>query len=215
MSTKTKPKKPQLKAVLAEAAKTIPLASSSVTRKLDLAAGQNPREGYEGVDIWPGSKHVVDLLKFPWPFADASVAELHCSHFVEHIPMFHVDDSGVPIFSTGLEGKDLFFRFFEECQRILVPGGWMQVHVPCHRSDRAFQDPTHRRFITQQTFLYLSKEWRAMNKLDHYNTHNDWGCNVGQFMDSAFGTLHDEVQAKRFPSEWNLIIDWVARLQKK
>lgn len=213
MSSKTKTK-PSIKQALAT---VIPptLASSSPTLKLDLAAGQNPREGFEGVDIWPGSKHVVNLLKFPWPFEDNSVDELHSSHFVEHIPMWHVDDSGEPIFSTGLEGQDLLFRFFDECWRILKPDGWMQVHVPCHRSDRAFQDPTHRRFITSQTFLYLNRDWRNMNKLDHYNVKCHFGVDVGHCMDAAFGLLHDEVQAKRFPSEWNLIIDWIAKLQAK
>lgn len=206
----------KLKKVLAKTAAAAPtLASSSPTLKLDLAAGQNTREGFEGVDIWPGSKHVVNLMQFPWPWADNSIDELHCSHFVEHIPMQFVDESGRSMTMGEPGAQDLLLRFFDECHRILRPDGWMQVHVPCHRNDRAFQDPTHRRFITQQTFLYLNRDWRNMNKLDHYNVKCHFGVDVGHYMDAAFSVLHEEVQAKRFPSEWNLIIDWVAKLQAK
>ena len=137
----------------------VQLAPDTVTRKLDLACGQSPREGFEGVDRWEGAQHRVNLFKFPWPFGDSSVAELHCSHFIEHIPMIEVyPEDGTPVHYG--EGVDLFLRFFDECFRILVPGGWMEVTCPCARHNRAYQDPTHRRFIVSETFLYLSKEFR-------------------------------------------------------
>jgi predicted SAM-dependent methyltransferase len=191
----------------------IPVAPAAITLKLDLAGGQNVRDGFEGVDLWPGSKHVVNLQCYPWPFADNSVEELNCSHYIEHIPMEYIDAHGNP--TTSAKGKDALFAFFDECYRILIPDGRIQVQVPCHRSDRAFQDPTHRRFITPSTFWYLSKEWRTSQKLDHYNVNCHFIGDVGHFIDSAFGLLHEEVQIRRFNSEWNLVIDWVARLQAK
>src|SRR6185295_223721 len=176
------------------------LARPPVTRRLDLACGQNVREGFEGVDIWPGAQHVVDLQRYPWPFEDESVLELNTSHYIEHIPMEMVMSGRacgkcgglgallgalhqIPIPSDvqgaipcpdcrgsgGLAKKDALFAFFDECWRILAPDGWLFVTVPAHRNDRAFQDPTHRRFITAQTFLYMNEDWRRTNRLDHYN----------------------------------------------
>jgi predicted SAM-dependent methyltransferase len=195
-----------------------PQAKAPVTRRLDLAAGQSPIAGFEGVDIWPKSQHVVDLQKYPWPFADNSVAELHCSHYIEHIPMeYVVDEDGRP--------KDALFAFFDECYRILVHEGWLKIAVPCHRSDRAFQDPTHRRFITPATFMYMNRRWREINKLDHYNVKCNFGVlaevpgQVGRGLDvvpivpQEMTLLHAEVAAGRMQSQWNTILDWNATLQ--
>lgn len=200
-----------------------------VTRRLDLACGQTPREGFEGVDIWPGAQHQVNLQTYPWPFADESVLELYCSHYIEHIPMEYVrveeqvdfDGLGGRRFVTIHElfdsagAKDALFAFFDECYRILVPDGTLTIVVPSHRNDRAFQDPTHRRFITAQTFAYMNEKWRRDVRLDHYNVN----CN---FIGEANPTIPEEL-ALRFPEtaqnkmqkEWNTVIDWVARMQKK
>jgi hypothetical protein len=188
--------------------------------KLDLAAGQTPREGFEGVDIWPESKHVVNLMRFPWPWADSSVDECFCSHFVEHIPMQFVDAHGnyVPMGEPG--AKDLLFKFFEEIHRILVPNGWLTVIVPNAFSNRGFQDPTHRRFIVGETFLYLHKPWRVAQKLDHYNTTCDFdggpdanGQHVVPIIMTEAQAWHDDVRNRRFSHEINHILDWQARLR--
>lgn len=190
-----------------QARKPVVIAKPEKLLRLDLGAGQSPAEGFEGVDIWSGSKHVVDLMKFPWPFADNSVEEIHCSHFIEHLPMEMVPHNG--------RLKDLFFAFFDECYRILVPGGKMRVICPCGRSNRAFQDPTHRRFIVEATFAYLWKEWRVTNKLDHYNVECDFASNVNPVVPTEMTLLHPEAQARRFSESWNVIVDWDARLVSK
>ena len=192
---------------IVEAAPTLPV-------KLDLAAGQSPREGFEGVDIWPQSKHVVNLWRFPWPWADNSVDELNCSHHIEHIPARDVsrDDLNGPL-AIDFVGKDMMFAFFDECWRILKPDAWMTVICPCARNNRAFQDPTHRRFIVSETFLYLSAEWRKLNKLDHYNVRCNFGIDVVPIVPTELTLLHPEAQARRFNESWNTILDWQARLK--
>lgn len=189
----------------------VPMAPVPVTRKLDLACGQSTKEGFEGVDIWNGAQHVVDLQEYPWPFEDNSVLELHCSHYIEHIPMamfYH----GEPGLSSK---KDALFAFFDECWRILVPDGWMTVQWPCHRSDRAFQDPTHRRFPTAQTMAYMNEEWRRANKLDHYNVECNFIGDCNPVVDQALTLRMPEVAQKKMQHEWNTIFDWVGKLQKK
>lgn len=192
--------------------------------KLDLASGQSPREGFEGVDLWDGAKHKVDLLKFPWPWADNSVEELHCSHFIEHIPAREVESrdlAGTVERGTKMEvlsshkdylGQDMFLAFFDECYRVLRPGGVMTVLCPCGRSNRAFQDPTHRRFIVSETFLYLNADWRKANKLDHYRVKCNFGFTCDPIVSVDMTLLHPEAQYRRFNEGWNTILDWSVKL---
>jgi predicted SAM-dependent methyltransferase len=173
--------------------------------KLDLACGSSKKEGFYGVDVSDkvGADLVFNLMTFPWPWSDSSVDEIHCSHFIEHLPMIEID------------GKDMLFRFFDECYRILKPEGLMTIVTPNARCNRAFQDPTHRRFIVAETFLYLAKEWRVLNKLDHYNVDCDFATTVDPIVMSEMTLLHPEAQNRRFNGEWNTILDWQAKMVSK
>ena len=208
-SGKKSPKAAPLRSTTA----ALELVTPAKVLKLDLAGGQNVREGFEGVDIWEGAQHRVNLLQFPWPFETSSVTELHCSHFIEHIPMEFVDDRGtyVPCGTPG--AKDLFFKFFDECWRVLQPGGWLTVIAPCARSNRAFQDPTHRRFIVAESFLYLFKDWREANKLDHYNVACNFTGDVNPTVYAEMNLRAPEVQQQKFNECWNTILDWYAKLK--
>lgn len=195
-------------------------SASTEILKLDLACGQSPREGFVGADLnAPDVRFRVDLTKYPWPWADDSADELHCSHYVEHIPAREVEERDLS--RVGQEWRDLFlgqdhlFAFFDECYRVLKPGGSMQVIVPALQSVRAFQDPTHRRFIPAETFYYLAKEWRAMNKLDHYRVKCDFGFGVVHTMDSSMNAYHPEAAARKLKENWNVIYDWVVTMKSK
>jgi len=191
----------------------LPVAKPPVTRKLDLGCGQNCREGFEGCDVAPGPGvvHVMNLLRYPWPFEDSSIAELHCSHFIEHIPMIEVDDQGNQV-PFG-EGQDALLRFFDECYRVLAPDAWMQCIWPSLRSNRAFQDPTHRRFIPEQTMGYLWKDWRVANKLDHYKVKCNFISDTGWTLDASLNARHDEVRSRYIHNYWNGTVDFVSKLK--
>ena len=92
------------------------------TVKLDLACGQRKQEGFIGVDISPqeGVDVVIDLEKYPWPFEDNSVDEVHCAHFIEHLNDF----SG----------------FFNELYRIMKVGAEANISCPYFTSIRNVQD---------------------------------------------------------------------------
>lgn len=190
------------------------LAKPPVTRKLDLASGQSPKDGYEGVDIWPGAQHVVNLQEYPWPFEDESVLEIHCSHYIEHIPMEYVEHWPMSALYEAPVRKDALFAFFDECYRILVPGGWMHVTWPSHRSDRAFQDPTHRRFIPAQTMIYMAEQWRRDAKLDHYAVDCNFAVSCNPTISEELALRNPEVANKQINNYWNTTVDWVAKLQK-
>ena len=122
--------------------------------RYDLGAGRNriAGEGWKSVDLYaPDVDIKADLFKFPWTFAkDNSVAELHASHFVEHIP------------------QGIRWRFFEECYRIMKDGAAMRVIVPNWKSQRAYGDMTHEwPPVSSFFFLYLSQKWREDNKLTY------------------------------------------------
>ena len=127
--------------------------------KFDLACGNNKQKGFIGVDITKVGTQadiVWDLMKFPWKFAkDNSADEVFASHYLEHIP-------------HGNGSSDPMFNFMDEIYRILKPGGIARFVCPYYTSVRAFQDPTHLRFISEPMFNYFNKDWRKLNKLEHY-----------------------------------------------
>jgi hypothetical protein len=76
-----------------------------------------------------------------------------------------------------------------ELYRIMKVGAKCSIIAPYYASMRCWQDPTHTRAISESTFLYYNKDWRIMNKLDHYPIHCDF--------DFAYG--------------YDLTPDWAAR----
>jgi predicted SAM-dependent methyltransferase len=180
---------------------------------LDLASGEKTAEGFEGVDLFaPSAKHKWDLLQ-PWPLKENSCARLRCSHFIEHIPMVFVAPGEVSSM-PGPGRKDALLWFFDEAYRVLVPGGTMEVIWPCLQTVRAFQDPTHRRYIPQEMCFYLNKEWREHPeiRLGHYGVYCNFSFQVGRTMPNHEGVRAVEVQAARGTELWNTSFDFVANL---
>jgi len=132
-------------------AKKKPKVQEQGPLKLDLGSGKNPREGFIGVDSRQFGQQIVADLRKPWPWADGSVEEAHCSHFVEHL--------------TGQERV----HFANELHRVLKPDGKATVIVPHWASPRAYGDLTHQwPPVSEWWFLYLNKGWRDVNA-----PHND------------------------------------------
>lgn len=138
------------------------------TFKLDIACGQNKQEGFRGIDISDevDADYVHDLTQYPWPIEDNSVEAAFCSHYVEHTPLE----------VKTAEGKtcDGLIAFMNEVYRILIPGAQFQILHPFVKSVRAFQDPTHRRFIPSETWWYFHQAWLKANGLDHYPINCDF-----------------------------------------
>lgn len=87
---------------------------------------------------------VVDLESFPLPFLDDSYDEIHAYEVLEH---------------TGQQGDyRFFFRQFEEFWRILKPGGLLIGTVPMWNSVWAWGDPSHKRVIQKESFVFLDQE---------------------------------------------------------
>jgi SAM-dependent methyltransferase len=154
-----------------EVGTVLPVKDEAPLVKLDLGCGQSKADGFQGVDAYeaPGVDVVHDLLEFPWPFADKSVDEVRSSHFLEHVP------------------GQIRLRFFAELWRVMKTGGKALFITPSADSNRAVQDPTHEwPPVVGEFYFYLSRDWRALNKLTHgaYSLAGD--CNFEPVVGVAF-----------------------------
>ena len=132
---------------------TAALESVGEILRLDLGCGKNKKPGFRGVDSRPfdGVDEVADLRQ-KWPWADESVSEVHCSHFLEHL--------------TARER----IHFANELHRVLVKGGKATIITPHWASCRAYGDLTHQwPPVSEMWFNYLSKAWRESKA-----PHNDF-----------------------------------------
>lgn len=179
--------------------------------RLDLGGGETPREGFESVDLYAGNHRVHLWDGQRWPFEDGSVEALHCSHTIEHIDAAWIDTY------HGCKLDALMF-FFSEAYRILQPAGAFTLIWPALQNSRAFQDPTHRRFLPRDFLAYLDKAWREANKLDHYLTQ---GLSLDFKVVTAQPTISeveagkaDVVQMQNANDHWNFFHDWIVTLNK-
>lgn len=175
-------------------------------RKLDIACGQRKQEGFTGIDLDGDADIVHDLFSFPWPIKAGSVREVAISHFVEHIP--HRLD-GYP--------QDGWFVFWDEVHRITRKGGIVRVVHPYGKSDRALWDPSHTRSIVETTWLYLDKNWRESQMLDHYATTADFEVVTIAAMGLADDFMTRSEEAKAFAQQhyWNVYPDLSVELRKR
>lgn len=158
-------------------------------KKLNLACGQNKIEGFFGIDYVKTdcTDAVVDLEWFPWPIKDTSAEDIICSHYVEHT-------------------NDLI-KFMDEVYRILIPEGKIKIIAPYYNSIRCWQDPTHKRAISEATFLYFNKQWRDMNKLDHYGIKSNFNFTYGYDLDQAWANRSQEARDFAIRHYMNIIND--------
>lgn len=107
-----------------------------------------------------------DLNMRPWPWSENSFDTVLALDLIEHLQSF--------------------MGFFDECWRILRPGGKVMVRTPLWNSPNAAIDPTHVRCYHPESFdyldptthwgqkygMYTARKWRKVDlKLDLVNIH--------------------------------------------
>ncbi len=103
---------------------------------VDLGCGSKKIDGAIGLDRRVESDvNLVCDFEHELPLKTSSVDIVNMSHIMEHI-------------------RDLI-PFMEEVYRVCRPGAEVRVVVPYYASRGAFRDPTHVRFITEDTFQYF------------------------------------------------------------
>ena len=174
-----------------------PVAEPVKLVKLNLACGQIKIDGFTGVDkVKTDAVDIVhDLETFPWPFESGSVDEVHCSHYVEH--------------TTDL------IAFVDELWRIMKQGAKATIIAPYYMSVRCWQDPTHKRAISEMSFMYFNRGWRSANKLDHYAIKSDFDFTYGYQMTPDWASRSEEARVFAMRHYFNVIQDIHVVLTKR
>ena len=103
---------------------------------IDLGCGDNKIEGAIGVDVRPGpGVDVVCDLERGLPFKSGCAHIVSASHILEHM-------------------RDMI-GLMEEIFRICRPNAVVEIVAPYYTSQGAFRDPTHLRYLSEDTFLYF------------------------------------------------------------
>lgn len=194
------------------------LKQPGVTLRLDLGCGMSKKQGFTGIDrrSFDGVAGVTDLTKQLWLFEqptldgcallpavvegqsgyvlpDNSVAEAHCSHFLEHLEHNQTRPERV--------------RFMNELWRVLIPGGQAKIITPHWASHRAYGDFTHAdKPVSEMFYPYLDKTWRSTNAPDNDIAHNPDGY-LCDFTSEISHQLHPELQGKT-AEEKNFAVTW-------
>ena len=115
------------------------------------------------IELGPGKSPVASCdISFDYPFWDADVDSIpmpdecvqtiHAYHFLEHV----FDPTKV----------------LQECQRILSPGGHINIVVPYYKSALAYEDLDHKHVFCERT-------WERMFRNDGYDKHGfEWKMKV-------------------------------------
>lgn len=168
--------------------------------KLDLGCGTRKREGFLGVDSSPdcGADFVHDLREHPWPFDDASVEEVHCSHFLEH-----------------LDGPERI-AFMEELYRVLKPGAKALFITPYWTWVGAIQDPTHKwPPIAEQSYFYFNAEARRRLNVEHYAIRCDFDLAFDGVLAPEIRSLGPNEQAFAKKHYFNAVLELHAQLTRR
>jgi len=197
--------------------------------KVDIACGQNKREGFIGIDIAPAKEVdiVHNLNVYPWPFEDNEVDEFNCSHYIEHIKHDDVltdiksilnDTTSFDEFKNkvlDLKSTDGFIKFIDEIYRILKPGGVINIVVPYVTHVRSYGDPTHTRYMHDMSFYYCNKEWRETNRLDHYDMECDFDIKFSYQIGNELTLKSKVVREEMIANNWNTVTDLIVELTKR
>lgn len=104
--------------------------------RLNLGCGDLVLDGWVNTDIVPGPGidvvHDLDVHPWPWPYGSASA-------ILAHDIYEHVNDP---------------LGFMLQCWRVLEAGGSLSIKTTHWQGASCYDDPTHRRFLTERSFDY-------------------------------------------------------------
>lgn len=117
----------------------------------------------ETLNLGAGTKHINSALELdlprwdadtmPIPFPDESISNIYAIHFLEHV-------------------RDPV-NMLQECQRVLIDGGHLNVGLPYYSSQIAHHDLDHKSFWCEDT-------WHQLFQNDYYSkNHEGWQFKIG------------------------------------
>lgn len=108
-------------------------------KKLNLGCGNDIRQGWVNLDLYPisGVDVVHDINQLPLPFEEKTFDYILCQDILEHIE---------------------YAPLLAELHRILKKGGILEIRVPHFSSRFNFIDPTHKKMFSVQTFDFFTDQ---------------------------------------------------------
>jgi hypothetical protein len=113
-------------------------------RLLNLGCGFDHRAGWLNVDSFEACKpdRLIDLEQFPWDLPSDYFEQILIKHVLEHLGASFA----------------VFEQVMREIYRVAAAGAIVEIHVPHHKHDNFWSDPTHVRAFTPLTFQMMSKK---------------------------------------------------------
>ena len=143
--------------------------------KLDLGAGQFPKEGFTPIDLGslcPGAIHYNLECGLPLDIEHDSVEEINANNTLEHIRNL-----------TGL---------MNACWDALKRGSAMTIEVPLFPHVSAMKDPTHVRYFVPESFDYFDRDWDYPRQPDYGI--KKWHVESKKVRDDGGGYVYLEVR---------------------
>lgn len=141
--------------------------------RLNLGANDDAKVGYRSVNLREPADDVCDLSN-PWPWKDSTVEAIYAKDVFEHIGdgyrlwkttrKIQVFDNGDFSYVDVLTNVEIvpycgMIHVMNEAHRVLVPGGRMELVVPCLPGKAPWVDPTHRSVWCSDTRYYFDERW--------------------------------------------------------
>lgn len=124
--------------------------------KLNLGSGNKLIKDAINVDNYPYSPDIFvrDLSVFPWPWEDNVAEEVHAYMFLEHV--------------TNL------VTTMNEIHRICKNGAILHLTVPYWTGPNTWDDPTHVRAFTAQTFHWFTSDPSNSTYVAAWSNRREW-----------------------------------------
>ncbi len=141
------------------------------------------------------------------------VIELNQLDFNQSLPF--KDNSQKQLVATHvIQRVDDVFEFMDEVWRVLKKDGTIQISVPYYTSVRATQDPTHKRAISEASFVYFSKKWREINKIPYDVKCDLEVVSINHAISQEYQGKSQEAIQYAITHYWNVVTDIIVVLKK-
>ncbi len=139
--------------------------------RLNLGCGNKRRAGYLGVDRGEASAVDVrmDVLEYLKTLPAGAVSSVYSRHMLEHFE------------------PEPFRQLLEQIDRVLRPGGEIEIIVPHFSNPYFYSDPTHRQPFGLYSFSYLCERTCLTRGVPSYVRIEGWSLEDVQFGFSVYG----------------------------
>jgi hypothetical protein len=178
--------------------------SAAETLRLHIACGSSCRDGFVGMDVAGVAASIEhDPATMPWPLDTGSVVEALCVDYVHRI---------VPVGGPA----DGLVAFMNELYRVMAPGGTAEITHPHAKTDRAIQDPTTTRLISDQTWWYFDDQWRSREGVARPTITADFEIvQIEAPLRRDWDQRADAAQAFALSHYWNVVGELEVRLRAR